>query len=41
MLSVPPVCANKRIHTSKPQVMELADGDAAMALVPKADKKKK
>lgn len=40
MLSVPPVCANKRIHTSRPQVMELAAGDASLALVPKPVKKK-
>lgn len=39
-LSVPPVCANKRIHTSRPQVMELAGGDVEGALSPKPAKKK-
>lgn len=39
-LSVPPVCANKRVHTSKPQVMELVSGDIEGALSPRVVKKK-
>jgi hypothetical protein len=39
-LSMPPVCANKRIHTSKPQVMQLTAGDEEKALAPRAVKKK-
>jgi hypothetical protein len=37
---MPPVCANKRIHTSKPQVMQLAAGDEEKAIVPRPAKKK-